>query len=100
VRDRTPASQGFGYLLAVVGGPPGGLGAVLISVPPLYPVAFPAQIPFSVPVTSPFPGSPVALRVQLSPSAWQAELVLQAAALRRTPPFNLTVSHALRLRVH
>jgi hypothetical protein len=99
IRDRTP-SPNFGYLLVNVNGQPGGLGAFLLTVPPLYPFNFPAQILFAVPLTSPFPGAPFTQRITLPPTAFGAELILQSATLPRTPPFNVRISHALRLRVH
>jgi len=100
LRLRLPPAFGFQYRLLAVGGPPGGLGAVLVTVPSLYPIVFPLQLSFGVPATSPFPGHPATLHVQLPSSMLGAELVLQMAAVPLVPPLNVQVSHALRLKVH
>lgn len=100
LRQPLPPPAGYQYQLVGVGGQPGGLGALLVSVPSLYPFAFPAQIPFQVPPSSPFPGHPVVLPLRLPPELMGSALVLQAATVSPVPPFSVQVGHALRLVAH
>ncbi len=100
LRDRTPPQNGFGYTLITVNGHRGGAGALLVTVPAAYPFVFPLQISFQVPISSPFAGAPVSLRLVLPPSMLGADLILQAATLPASPPLNLRISHALRLLAH
>ncbi|MEZ5962360.1 MAG: hypothetical protein R3F56_00810 [Planctomycetota bacterium] len=96
LREPLPPSLGFAYRLLLVNGHPGGFGALLVSLPTLYPFVFPTQLPLQVPFTSPFPGQPVSLSVQLPPEMLGAELIVQGATVPPLPPFDVHLSHALR----